>query len=75
MFSSVIIACENNSLSVVCLLTFAVRPLVKNDSRKYCSGAERVKLASPVSFPPKLTTILLGTRVEFLFVAADMRIA
>ena len=26
-------------------------------------------------FPPKLTTILLGTRVEFLFVAADMRIA
>ena len=24
MFSSVIIACENNSLSVVCLLTFAV---------------------------------------------------
>ena len=26
-------------------------------------------------FPPKLTTVLLGTRVEFLFVAADMRIA
>ena len=24
MFSSVIIACENNSLSVVCLITFAV---------------------------------------------------
>ena len=25
MFSSVIIACENNSLSAVCLLTFAVQ--------------------------------------------------
>ena len=30
MFSSVIIACENNSLSVVCLLTFAVQCVIKS---------------------------------------------
>ena len=46
--------------NLVVLGVVDMRQLLLNDYRKYCSGAERVKLASPVSFPPKVNYDPLG---------------